>query len=284
MFEIKFENKSGNELLMGTGTPYTIKEFTGLNPPKATINTNETALLDGARFNSSKLQMRSINIAFAIDAPAEENRLNVYTVIQSKNYIKMYYKSEMLDIFLEGYVESLDFSYFSKKNVATVAILCPFPYFKSAQEVINELSSIINNFHFPFASTAEPELVIGYIDTLASIEIENKGTVPTGLTFELYARRPVTNPAIFNYRTGQFIKINMEMQTGDLIIITTGQGNKTVTLIRNAEEVNIFNYLAKNSTWLQLEENNSDFVYTVDSGVLTDLVITIKHYDLFEGV
>ena len=52
MFEMIFENKNGVRLHFGAGTPYTITEFSGLNPPKAVINTNTTALLDGAIFNS----------------------------------------------------------------------------------------------------------------------------------------------------------------------------------------------------------------------------------------
>ena len=74
------------------------------------------------------------------------------------------------------------------------------------------------------------------------------------------------------------------MQIGDLITITTSQGNKTITLLRGGVRTNIFNLLDKNSTWLQLDINDSVFVYTVDEGNVTDLEITIKHYDLYEGV
>lgn len=284
MFEMIFENKNGKQLRFGPGTPFTIKEFTGLNPPKATINTNETALLDGATFNSSKLQMRSINIAFAIERDAEASRLKCYEVIQNKLPIRIYYKSELLDVFIDGYVEDFDFSYFTKKIIATLSVLCPSPFLKGAQEVVNELTAITNMFHFPFHSTTEPMLIMGKIDTLTSIEVENKGNVETGLTFELYARKPLKNPKIYNYKTGEFLEVNIEMDTGDLIIITTGQGNKTIKLLRSAVYTNIFNYLGKNSTWLQLDVNGSVFVYEVGEGNPADLIITIKHYDLFEGV
>lgn len=284
MFNITFENKNGDQLLFGAGSPYTITEFSGLNPPKATINTNTTALMDGGMFNSAKLQMRSINIAFAVEAPAEENRLAVYQVIQSKQPLKIYYKSDMLDIFIDGYVEEVDFSYWAMKNICTVSVLCPFPYFKGAQEVINELSSVIPLFHFPFASTVEGELVFGEIDTLTSVEIENEGNVVCGLTFELYAKAAVKNPKIINYQTAEFLGVNIEMQLGDLITITTGQGNKTITLLRGGVEQNIFNLLDKNSTWLQLDLNGAVFVYEVEEGSVTNLNVTIRHYDLYEGV
>lgn len=284
MFEMIFENKNGYRLEFGDGRPYKITEFQGLNPPKATINTNTTALLDGGMYNSAKLAMRSMNIAFAIEGPCEENRLNVYKVIQSKMPLRVYYKSDKLDIFIDGYVEDLDFSYFAQKVVATVSVLCPFPYFKGAQEVINELSAIIPKFHFAFASTSAKELVMGAIDTLTAVTVENDGNVEAGLTFELYAKGTVKNPKVIDYGTSNFFAINITMQTGDLITVTTGQGNKTITLLRDGVETNIFNLLDKNSTWLQLDINGSVFVYTVDEGQATDLEIDIKHYDLYEGV
>lgn len=284
MFNMIFENKDGNRLQFGAGSPYTITEFQGLNPPNATINTNTTATLDGGIFNSAKLQMRSINVAFAIEENAEENRLAVYKVVQTKLPLRIYYQSDYLDVFIDGYVESVNIGYFDKKQVVTVSVLCPFPYFKGAQEVINELSAVIKKFHFPFASTAAGELVFGEIDPITSLEVDNAGSVQTGLTFELYAKKAVSNPKIYNYETNEFLEVNIDMQPGDLITITTGQGNKAITLLRDAVETNIFNLLSKNSTWLQLGVGGGIFVYQVGSGLVTSLVVTISHYDLYEGV
>ncbi len=412
MFNMYLENKDGKTLQFGASTPYTITEFSGLNPPKATINTSTTATLDGGMFNSAKLQMRSVNLAFAIETDAEANRLAVYAVAQPKNPIRLYYQSDLLNVFLDGYVEEVTPDYFAKKQIVTISILCPSPYFKSAQLVVNELSGIIKKFHFPFASeggknlfdiiattttingvtftinddgsvtangtatananlilgainliggttyilngcpsggggstyrlywqgvsgnydegngsTYTPpsdttinirivvyngaavnnltfypmvrysaytsgdyqpfgygEIVFGEIDPLTSVTVLNQGSVKTGLTFELYAKNSITNPKIFNYQTGEFLAINTTMQTGDTITITTGQGNKTITLLRDGVETNIFNLLDKNSTWLQLDIGGGVFVYTVDVGSAINLLVNIYHYDLFEGV
>ena len=74
------------------------------------------------------------------------------------------------------------------------------------------------------------------------------------------------------------------MQAGDVIIITTGRGEKSVTLLREGVETNLFNYLMEGITWLQLEVGGSAFVYEIGSGLISDLLVTIKHRDLFEGV
>lgn len=284
MFSLKLENKSGNTLTFEQNSPFTISEIQGLNPPEATINTSEVALIDGAKYNSSKVNMRQINVAFAIEYQAAKNRIEIYKVLKSKQWIKLYYTGDYRDVFIEGYIQKIDITYFEMKQIVTCTILCPFPYFSQAQEMVNNLDKIVSAFHFPFASTVEPELLFSYIEELANVTIENYGDVACGMIIELYARNNISNPKIFNYVTGEFIGVNYSMETGDLITIDTRQGHKSITLLRDAVETNIFNSLMKNSTWLQLEENQNTFVFEVGTGNLTDLSITFSHYDLYQGV
>ena len=286
MYSLIIENKDGLQLEFNSiGANYNITNVQGLSPAKATINTNTAALIDGATFNSAKVNMRTINLAFTIEYPVEANRLQVYKVLRTKEPITLYYKSNLLDVYIKGYVESVDIGHFDVKQKASVAIQCPFPYFSSAQAVINELTSIINMFHFPFYNpVGANEIVFGEIDTQAKAEVVNNGGIETGLIFELYALDTIVNPKIFNYMTSEFIGLNFTMQTGDLIVINTMQGQKSITLIRDAVETNIFNSLQKGSTWLQLASNGSVFVYEVESGQLERLEVDIQHNDLFEGV
>lgn len=285
MYELVLQNKNGNRLTFNQlGGPFTIVSIEGLSPADATINTSDSALIDGSIYNSSKVNARTINMAFAIENDAEKNRIEVYKVLQTSKAITLKYKSERLDVFVDGWIRSMPIDHFSKKQVVTLTIICPFPYFKAAQEIVNEISSLIDTFHFPFASTEEPELLFGYIDPTQARLVENNGAVETGLTFELYAKATVNNPKIYNYVTGQYIGLNYEMIAGDFITISTGKGEKSVKLLREGDEINLFNYLMEGITWLQLEVGGSAFVYEVESGLVSNLLITIKHRDLFEGV
>ena len=284
MFSIILENKNGDQLQFGMGSPFTITDIQGLNPPDATINTSQIALIDGSKYNSAKVNPRQINLAFAIEYSAAYNRIQMYKVLKSKQWIRLMYIGDQRDVYIDGYIQSIDIAYFEMKQIVTVSILCPAPFFKEAQIIVNELKNIISAFHFPFSSTASPQLVMGYYSNDAGITIENEGDLECGLIIELYARSAVTNPKIFNYITQDFIGVNYEMETGDLITIDTRKGEKTATLLRDGVETNIFNYVMKNSTWLQLEAHGSTFVYEVTSGVLGDLLVTFKHSNLYEGV
>ena len=284
MYSVILENKHGDQLTFTQNSPFTITEMQGLNPPDATINTSEVALMDGAKYNSAKVNMRQIMIAFAIEYSAPYNRIQVYKVLKSKQWIRLYYTGDYRDVFIDGYIQSIDVSYFEMKQIVTCTILCPSPFFNTAQAIINDLDSIISAFHFPFSSTEEPQLLFGYYDEASNVTVVNDGDVACGMVIELYARNVISNPKIFNYVTQEFFGLNYSMRAGDLITINTVQGQKSVTLLRNGVETNIFNSVMKNSTWLQLDTGDNTFVYEVGTGQTYNLLVTFNHYDQYEGV
>lgn len=284
MYELTLENKAGQQLTFGMNSPFTISEIQGLNPPEATINTSQIALMDGGKFNSAKVNMRSINVAFAIEYEAAKHRIEVFKVLRSKQYVKLYYKGQYRNVFIEGYISKIGISYFAKKQIVTCSILCPSPFFKEAQEIVDDLSNIISAFHFPFSSTATPQLVFSYINNEIGISVDNEGDVECGLVIELYARQAVSNPKIYNYITQEYIGVKYSMQQLDVITIDTRQGQKSVKLLRGGVETNLFNYVMEGSTWLQLPPEGGTFVYEVGTGQAEELSVTFRHWNLYEGV
>lgn len=288
MFNLTFENERGDTLALSTAsdltTPYAIVDIDGLNPPKATINTSQLALMDGAQFNSAKLEMRTINVAFVIQDDVASNRVNIYKVLKTKHPIKVSYQSETRDVFISGYVESIEVEYTGNPQQISVAILCPYPYWQAAQSMVDDLSSVIGMFHFAFASTETPEIVMGYIDPLVSIEIENGGDIETGIVIELDASEAVENPRIIDYETGDYIQLDMTLLPGDLVTIDTRVGHKTATLLRAGVVSSVFNAVAKGSTWLQLAIGSSTYTYTAQGGAATGLSVKITHTSIYEGV
>lgn len=285
MYKLTLENEKGAQLTFNElGGAFQITDIDGLNPPSATINTSELALIDGQKFNSAKLQMRTIDIAFAVQMDAAQNRVNVYNVLKTKHYVKVTYESDTRNVYIEGYVQTLEVTYMELPQIMTVSILCTNPYWQSAQTIVNDLSQIISTFHFAFASTEQPEIVFGYIDPIVSIFVDNGGDVETGLTIELYATDTVTNPRVINYDTSEYIQLNMVMQAADLVTIDTRQGHKTATLLRNGVTTNVFNMVARGSTWLQLGIGGTTFTYTADGDAATGLSVTLYHTDVYEGV
>lgn len=286
MYKFILENAKGDQLTFNEiGGAFTITEIDGLNPPRATINTSEIATIDGQMFDGSKLEMRTLNVAFAIERNAAANRIEVFKVLKTKQPVKAYFTNAYRDVYINGYVESLEIGYYDLKQIVTVAIVCPRPYWQGAQDIVNAVSQTINAFHFPFASTANPkEILFGYIDPTANVEIVNLGDVRTGLIIELYANAAVSDPKIIDYMTGEYIELDFDMQEADTVIIDTRAGEKTVTLLRDGQYTNIFNSLVKGSTWLQLDYGGGVYTYEVGGGNAAYLTVRISHTDIYEGV
>ena len=125
---------------------------------------------------------------------------------------------------------------------------------------------------------------MGYNRSIINVSVTNEGDVEAGMTIELYAKKSVTNPKIYNYLTGEYFGLDIEMQVADLITITTERGNKTVTLLRGGVYSNIFNTVMEGSTWLQLDIGNTELVYEVEEGQESNLLVTVSHNNLYEGV
>lgn len=282
MFEVSIENKKGNKLSFVQNEKYAITSITGLGPPDANINTTNVGSFDGERFNSSKLGMRNIVMTIAILGDIETNRIALYSVLKSKQWIRFNYKNGLRDVYIDGYIESAPIELFSQNQEIQVSILCPDPYFKNAEEIIEDMNLIISMFYFPFAIADEGQTFSEY-DEILEKTIINNGDVEKGIILELRAIGEVVNPKIFNRDTTEFFGLNITMQEGDLITISTIKGSKTVYLLRNGEEINIFNNIMKNISWLQLEPGDNVFTYEAEEGA-EYLNILFRHIDNFEGV
>lgn len=286
MFELILENQNGDQLTFGMGTPFTITEIDGLDPPDAEINTSELALIDGAKYNSAKLEMRQVNIAFAIEYSAPYNRTQIYKVLKTKHYVKIYYKGDYRDIYCEGYVRSLNIAYFDMKQVATVEILCPDPYLKGMEEIAGEVNAVVDAFHFPFASTATPELVFSYLQNGGDVLVENGGDVECGMIIEVYARNALYSSfKIWNSDTNEYFGVHTGIPQGLTVVIDTRKGHKSVLEYGGTNVNNLISLVDEGSTWFQLPPEGAYFTYEVDDDSnVDDLQITIKHTNLFEGV
>ena len=288
MYSLIIKNKDGLKLEFNSlRAAYNITNIKGLYPPKTTINTSQSALVDGSTFNSAKVNSRSINMAFTIEYPVESNRLAIYKVLRPKEPITMYYKSSKLDVYIEGYVESIEVGHFDVKQKATISILCPQPYLKSAAAVVDELTNLIRSFHFPFYNPVEEQdLVFGHIEDTAQAIVVNNGGIETGIVIEIFCKNNAfSNPTIYNYDTQEYIALDYTFEVGETVVINTVQGEKSITSIKNGIHTNIFNSLVRGSTWLQLPAGGATYVYTVEpSGSEQFAEITISHNDLYEGV
>lgn len=283
MFNLEVENRTGQKIKLTSNENYTISEIIGLNPPSATINTSVIAGYDGAKFNSARVNTRNIEIYINIEKNVAANRIELYKIFKTAGLIKLHYKNDIRDVTIEGYVQDFTINYFVNKQLAQIIIVCPDPYFKDIEELIIDSNIIDDKFSFPFGLEEAGDTLGEYLEQ-TDIAITNDSDVDAGFIIELRASSSIINPKIINRNTLEYFGINFTMETGDRIRISTQKGSKTISLIRNGIETNIFNYIAEGSTWLQLTAREENvFNYTADYG-LDYMDIRFIHRNLFEGV
>lgn len=300
MFKCKIENKKGSVVtLTQDESNFQVLSISGLNPPNAQINTSTIAGLDGAKFNSSKLQTRNIVIKLKINGDIEANRINLYKYFATKEWCKFYYENERRNVYIDCYVETFECDFFTNNEIAQISLICPNPYFKDMEEVVDDISKSLAAFEFPFAhgskgatnpsiptdNSTDNAIEFSTIDTSKVTNVYNDSESETGVIIELDVMGTVNLIEIKNTRTGENFILEYNFVENDKLIIDTNKGQKSVILIRNAVTSNLFTAVRKGSTFFQLSIGDNFFGYLVDQGASDDLIqIVFKHYTVYRGV
>lgn len=284
MYTAKIENSNGEVLTLSGNEPvYQIIDITGLNPPKAQINTSTIVGLDGAVFNSSKLETRNIVLTIKINGDVEANRQQLYNYFRTKSWCKFYYSNQNRDVSIEGYVESVECNLFTNNETAQISIICPYPYFKSLSEILQTLSHTNALFTFPFTIELGSPVVISEYTT-GGINVYNS-SADTGAIIEIDFSNSASSIELKNTTTGDDLVLNYSFQSGDKVIINTNKGQKSITLIRAGVISNLFSSLQQGSVFFQLVAGSNFFEYLVDNVVSSDDVsILFRYYNIYRGV
>lgn len=282
MYTLIVENERGEQLELTHNENYDVLEVDGLNPPTAAINTVEIANVDGARFNSSRIETRNIVIRLNIKPPIETNRIALYKYFRVKKYIKIYYQNEHRDVFTEGYIETFENSLFGMLQQPQISIICPNPFWKSTSETQVEFSNTTALFEFPFLIPSEG-IEFSRIERLTTTYI-NTGEVETGAIIKFYATsNQILNPVFYNRTTGKFFGLNFDMYEGDVITVNTQQGEKSATLLRDGVITNILSLRQNGSSWITFEPGENEISYGADNGQ-NSLNVTVTAIQKYEGV
>lgn len=282
MFDCSIENEYGELLSLTNNPKYTVYQIDGLEPPTATINTSIVANFDGSRFNSARAGERNIVIYLAVEHECEKNRIELYKYVRAKHPITFYYKNDSRDVYIDGYVENMQIGFFEKKQLVQISIICPYPYFKSAQNTIIDFSTTVPLFVFPFAyedaGDAFSELELGAMQSVI-----NDGDIENGVIITIKATGRALNPQIYNNSANEYFKLNVDMFEGDEIVINTIPGQKGVTLTHEGTTTNIINDMVIGSKWFKLLTGDNLFSYDADE-YPENLSCQATHVNEFEGV
>lgn len=282
MYTLTIENHKGEQLQLTQNPNYTVTSVEGLPPPRANINTAINANFDGSTFRSSRLNERNIVVTLAIEGNVEANRINLYQYIKAKKKCIVFYKNGTRDVSIVGYVESMEIEIFNEKEMVQISIICPQPYFRDVIKTLLDMSATSAMFEFPFA-IEEEGMEFSTLAVGTESIVQNLGDVETGAVIVFHATGTASNPVIYNLDTAEFFKVNIDMSAGDLLVISTIKGEKTVAAILSGIEWNYINSMVQGSSWIQFESGANTMLYNADSHP-ENLECMISFNNLYEGV
>jgi len=244
----------------------------------ATVNRIESTI-PGAIYQNTKVNERDFDIEFNLmrieygEETMDSRRKHLYKVF-NPNYNPVRLDFEMSDgkkYYLMAELVSAPLMPPDKENnnAARQRVLLQFiatdPFIYEAEIQSVDIATWIGSFEFPL-EIPEEGIEMGYRSESLIANVFNGGQESTGMLMRFRAIGTVVNPSLINVNTYEEFKLNFTMLGGDVIEVSTYQGRKTITLIRNNVRSNIFHARKLLSKFLQLEVGDNLFRYDAENG------------------
>jgi len=293
---------NGKTLRMGPNEDIDITKVTGLESSELELSTSDNALVDGASVDGKKIKPRPIHIeaSFRSNKNNPENRARVIQFFNPKYtgraLITNMGVSRNIEYELEGWTFGTTQNMDNKLRIL-VDLICPDPYMLNVDNFGKNMANISPLFAFPWRVLPvratdklnyPPKarglmlggMTMGYRTLHKEVVLSNDGDVPTGVQIQFIATRgSVTNPKITNTGTGQFMRVKVVMQQGDVLLIDTNDRHQVITL----NGVNCYQRIDRQSEPFQLAVGDNYLEYDAD-GNYTNLDVNLFYTPKYLGV
>lgn len=282
MFTLRIDNHKGQvfELTHNTAN-YVVAKIDGLTRPPTSINTATAGTIDGAFFNSARMEMRNLVITLILRGDIEANRQYLYQLFPHRSLCTIYFKNTNRDVKIDGYVETLEADLFVIQEAVQISIKCPRPFWEDLNLLYAELSTIVGSFEFPF--TISTPIPFSEVYDSPHAIINNGGDAETGMNLTAVISSAVTSITITNETTGESFAVAYSFQADDVLHICTVQNQLAVTVLRDSTTTNLLNYVQRGSKWIKLTAGRNVLTYSVEGGD-ADFDIEITALQLYGGV
>lgn len=269
---VEVRNEQGSVLtlpLRDVSAGYLIKEIEGLNPVKATIVSSDFALMDGARYQSSRREPRNIvmKLGFAPDyvlGTVQELRSRLYGYFMPKSSVNLsFLTNNNPTVDIPGRIESFETALFTQDPEVIVSIMCFNPDFFEPDPVIVAGSTVSDG----------TLMVIDYL-----------GSVETGIIFRMAVDRVLTEFTLYSSLPDGSLstfEFAAALTTGDALTLNMLPGSKAASLMRAGVSSSVLYGVAPFANWIKLYPGvNNIRVYSGGAAV----PFTIEYTNKFGGL
>lgn len=287
--QLDFVSKRGDVLPLVNNKYFTLRAD-GLTAATTSISSNVIGGVDGDTVNNIQAQPRGIILDLTIrpEVDVEEAKREILRVVKLKQDGALLWNYKGRTITISGKVESIEMPRFTENAIMQISFYCSQPFWEDVQYIITQISEAVDLHYFTENYTdmlyfPEDGIAFGEIDTIRTKAFYNSGDVSTGLEITIVALDTVTNPIIYD-DNGNYFGIGYEaenghisrpfvMQAGDIVVITTHKGNKTVKF----NGVSVLELVKPQSKWLQLETGDNTFTINSNDESISNMNFNIQY-------
>lgn len=247
------------------------------------VVTSDNTMIDGATYQGSTTKKRNIVIMAEISSDYQENRDFLYKIFKPKGTGAFIYIEDDVTRTIDYKVESVNVEGNGVVKEVTISLLCMDPFFVDMNDTIVEMAAWQSNFEFEHEFLEEGEEFATRIAEIIK-EVENDSAAENiGVTITFTAEGIVINPAIYHIESGDFVKVNTSLNSGDRIIITTHTNNKAVKQVVDGITTEVNELLDEESEFLQLQHGTNTLKYDADIG-LENMNVEVAYRFKYLGV
>ena len=281
MKRVVCENQRGETIgFYYDGYPLRLSDTDGFSGIEYTVSTSQNSGQDGENYNGSQAAKR--NPVITVDI-FENYRIwldKLRSFFQPHTWGTIYaydggdgrkaqYQAEKVTPEESGTVRS-----------ATISLICPDPKWYALEDDLTQLAIWQGIIRFPLR-IPEPFHVTEKVNTLIG-NVHNDSAVPMGLTVKFIASGTVINPSLYDVNRQELMQINTTMHAGDVVVITTADGNKRIKLISSGVTTNISNLMQYPPKWLKAYQGDNLYRYNAGEGI-DNLSVTILSTQAYWG-
>lgn len=243
------------------------------------IITSKMYAADGELYQSTNLQRRAVTINLRYRGAVwthEQSKKRLTDMLANKEQVRIRYITDITDVYIDGYIESVDTPPNARPLRTQLSIICPDPYFIRNDNGQAVISGEEKMWEFPLEIPEDNHMIFGNISSTIYAEVINEGAVAVGGRFEFVAKTRCRFPRLTNVKTGAYMGVDVELRTGDKLIFVTHNNGKAITFISaDGTERDVFNLRPYDMEWLKIEPGTNVFRYTFEEGGLQACDITV---------
>ena len=258
-------SQGGDSISLGSGGDFGLLEYEGFEASEYTISFDSNAQLDGGTVAGKKVEPRPIKLVGEYLRVDKSDRMRQrliklfnpkktgeLTVTFGNVSRKIQYEVEAFKVDEQNIFRPLRF---------TANLICPSPYWLDTETFAKNMAGVRKLLAFPFIIPKQRGVVMSYREMQQEAVIVNKGNREVGLNVTFEAKRgSVLNPALYNLSKKQYLRMELEMQEGDVLTICTIPGKKRVEW----NGANAIQYIDRGSVFFGIAPGETVIKYDAD--------------------